>query len=116
MASSYTSALRKKLREERSIRLQAIKSRVSTNRIAAKMFKGKTVRSYASKYGITNYPKSIGGLKGLHGAIQADPRMGPYIRRSRLKGRPMTGKQKAALRKAQLASARARRQRSTGRK
>ena len=114
MASSYTSALRKKLREERSIRLQAIKSQVSTNRIAARMFKGKTVKSYASKFGITNYPKSIGGLKGLHGAIQADPRMGPYIRNKR--SRPMTGKQKAALRKAQLASAKARRQRSTGRK
>jgi len=116
MAGSYTSALRKKLRQERSIRLSTMKSQVSSNRIAARMFKGKTVKSYASKFGITNYPKSIGGLKGLHGAIQADPRMGPYIRRSRLKGRPMTGKQKAALRKAQLASARARRQRSTGRK
>jgi hypothetical protein len=114
MASSYTSALRKKLREERSIRLQAIKSRVLTNRIAAKMFKGKSVSSYASKFGITNYPKSIGKLKGLHGAIQADPRMGPYIRNK--KSRPMTEKQKAALRKAQLASAKARRQRSTGRK
>ena len=114
MSRSYTDALRTKLNQERKIRLNAIKSQVSPNRIAAKMFKGKTVSSYASKFGITNYPKSIGKLKGLHGAIQADPRMGPYIRNKR--SRPMTGKQKAALRKAQLASAKARRQRSTGRK
>ena len=105
----YTKQLRKKLAENRARRRLEIKSRVAPFKVAAGIFKGRKIGEAGKSLGL-KVPSNKKNLTGLHGAIQADPRYAPALK-SRTGKKPLSPKQRAALRKAQAAAARANRKR-----
>jgi hypothetical protein len=98
--SKYTQELRARLRGTRAATRSMNNTRTAGFRAAAETFKGRTFSN---------------GLSGLHGAIANDPhrRLQLALEAQRPATRNMTPKQAAALRKAQAASAKARRGRKS---